>query len=224
MGFGIMVFGYFITYIMALNTFGAFFRFAGYLVMAYGSKKLSEYESGFVWSEYASMLLAVISAVRIAADFTQLIPSNIIAILVYAEAALVLIYHILLLLAIRAIAKDTDSEKIQGNAVRNLFFISLYYLLYVIGMLPTPFKASYEKNMGLPLLLLNFAWIILDLVLLISCYSRICDENDLDMERKPSRFAFVNKMRAELDAKQARARESSMQYKKEKAERKRKKK
>ena len=78
--------------------------------------------------------------------------------------------------------------------------------------------------MGLPLLLLNFAWIILDLVLIASCYSRICDENDVDMERKPSRFAFVNKIRAELDAKQARARASSLQYKKEKAERKKNKK
>lgn len=224
MGFGIMVFGYFITYIMALNTFGAFFRFAGYLVMAYGAKKLSEYESSFLWSEYASLLLALMSAVRIVADFTLFIPTNILDTLVYVEAALVLLYHILLLLAIRTIAKDTDSEKIQSKAITNIFFISLYYLLYVVGFIPTSFKSSYEANMGLPLLLLNFAWIILDLVLLVSCYSGICDENDVDMERKPSRFAFVNKMRAELDAKGERARESALQYKRDKAERKKKKK
>ena len=57
MGFGIMVFGYFITYIMALNTYGVYFRFAGYLMMAYSAKKLSEYESSFVWSEYTSLAL-----------------------------------------------------------------------------------------------------------------------------------------------------------------------
>ena len=224
MGFGIMVFGYFITYIMALNTYGAFFRFAGYLVMAYGAKKLCEYQSDFVWCEYSSMVLVIMSALRIVSDSTQLIPANILDTLMYAEAALVLVYHILLLLAIRAIAKDTESEKIQSRAITNIFFISLYYLLYVIGILPTPFKESYEANMGLPLLLLNFAWIILNLVLLVSCYSGICDEHDVDMERKPSRFAFVNKVRAELDAKQERARESALQYKKEKAERKRNKK
>ena len=39
------------------------------------------------------------------------------------------------------------------------------------------------------------------------------------MERKPSRFAFINNIRAELDAKQARARERDAIYKKEKAER-----
>ena len=220
----ILFFGYFITYIMALNTYGAFFRFAGYLVMAYAAKKLSEYHSSFLWSEYSSILLALMSVLRIVADFTQLIPADLFDILVYAESAVVLVYHVLLLLAIRAIAKETESEKIKGNAIRNLFFIAVYYLLYVLSMIPTPFKESYQKNMGLPILLLNLAWIILDLVLLVSCYSGICDESDVDMERKPSRFAFVNKLRAELDAKQAKARESAMQYKKEKAERKRKKK
>ena len=219
-----MVFGYFITYIMALNPYGAFFRFAGYLMMAYGAHKLCEYESRFAWSEYTSLVLSLMSATRILADFTQLISVKLLDALAYADAALVLVYHVLLLLAIRRIAEDTQAEKIQTNSVRNLFFIGIYYLLYVIGMLPTPIKASYEENMGLPILLLNFAWIILDLILLISCYSQICDENDVDMERKPSRFAFVNKMREELDAKKARARESALQYKKEKAERKRKKK
>ena len=224
MGFGIMVFGYFITYIMALNTYGVYFRFAGYLMMAYSAKKLSEYESSFVWSEYTSLALSLMSAARIFADFTQLLPVRLIDALAYADAALVLVYHVLLLLAIRAIAKDTESDKIKANSIRNLFFIGVYYLLYLFAILPTPLKASYEENMGLPILLLNLAWIILDLILLISCYSQICDENDVDMQRKPSRFEFVNKIRAELDAKQLRARESSLQYKKEKAERKRKKK
>ena len=223
MGFGIMFFGYFITYIMALNTYGAFFRFAGYLVMAYGAKKLSEYQTSFLWSEYTSLLLALLTAVRIISEFVPIMSYELLNSFVYAEAAVVLVYHILLLLAIRAIAKETDSEKIQGRAVTNLFFISLYYLLYLIGMIPTSFKESYESNMGLPLLLLNFAWIILDLVLLVSCYSTICDENDVDMERKPSRFEFVNKVRAELDVKRERARESALQYKKEKADRKKKK-
>jgi hypothetical protein len=143
-------------------------------------------------------------------------------ILKYSESGLVLVYHILLLISIRNIAKETDIEKIQINALRNIFFISVYYLLYVISFLPTPFKAAFEKNMALPLLLLNLAWILLNLLLIFSCYSQICDEGDIGMERRPSKFAFINKFRDELDAKQARARESSEKYKKEKADRKNK--
>lgn len=223
MGFGIMFFGYFITYIMALNQYGAFFRFAGYLTMAYGAKKLSEYQASFMWSGYVSVLLTLMSVLRIVSDYTLIIPMAFLDAFVYVEAALVLIYHILLLLAIRQIAKETEVDKIEGRAVTNIFFISLYFLLSVIGMLPTSFSESYEQNMALPITLLYLAWIILDLVLLLSCYSNICDEGDLDMQRKPSKFEFVNRVRAQLDEKSARARESALQYKKEKADRKKKK-
>ena len=223
MGFGIMFFGYFITYIMALNAYGAFFRFAGYLAMAYGAQKLSEYQRSFTWSAYASLLLALMSVVRIVSDYTLLIPSAFLDVFVYIEAAVVLIYHVLLLLSIRQIAKETEVDKIEGRAVTNIFFISLYFLLYAIGMLPTSFSESYEQNMALPITLLYLAWIILDLVLLLSCYSNICDEGDIDMQRKPSKFEFVNRVRAQLDEKSARARESALQYKKEKADRKKKK-
>ena len=223
MGFGIMFFGYFITYIMALNTFGAFFRFAGFLVMAYGAKKLSEYQTSFVWSIYAALPLALLSVVRIVSDFTLIIPIRFMDALTYVEVAAVLVYHVFLLVAIWKIAKETDVEKIQSRAITALIFILLFYMLYAIGMIPALRGDFYEQNMALPLYLLKYAWIILDLVLLVTCYSNICDEGDLDMQRKPSRFEFVNKLRAELDAKSARARESALQYKKEKADKRKKK-
>ena len=123
MGFGIMFFGYFITYIMALNTYGVFFRFAGYLLMAYGAKKLSDYQTSFLWSEYASLLLALLTAVRIVSDFTLIIPIKLLDMLPYVEATVVLLYHVLLLLSIWKIAKETEVEKIQSRAITNIFFI-----------------------------------------------------------------------------------------------------
>ena len=48
------------------------------------------------------------------------------------------------------------------------------------------------------------------------CYTRICDEGDVEMNRKPSRFAFINKMRAELDKREEKALESQEQYIEEK--------
>ena len=71
---------------------------------------------------------------------------------------------------------------------------------------------------------MNLVWIVLQIVLIFSCYARICDEGDVEMERKPSRFAFVNKFRAELDAKQEKARRESEEYKREKMEKRREKK
>ena len=118
-----MFLGYFITYIMALNTFGAFFRFAGFLVMAYGAKKLSEYQTSFVWSIYAALPLALLSVVRIVSDFTLIIPIRFMDALTYVEVAAVLVYHVFLLVAIWKIAKETDVEKIQSRAITALVFI-----------------------------------------------------------------------------------------------------
>lgn len=219
MGFGILFLGYFITYIMALNTFGAAFRFAGYLIMAYSAKKLVDYCEKFVYAEYTALLLSLMSAARVVDEIFPIFNGIVADVFMYSEAAAILVYHVFLLLAIKTIAKDTDVDKIQISAMRNLFFIGLYYLLYIIGMLPLPIKELYSQTMGLPILLLNLAWIILNLCLIVSCYSHICDEGDVEMERKPSRFAFINNIRAELDAKQARARERDAIYKKEKAER-----
>ena len=129
-----------------------------------------------------------------------------------------------MLYPIRSIAKETGVEKISIGASRNFIFIVVYYILTLIAYLPFPFTADYIKYFGVPVLLFNFICIALNHIVIFSCYAKICDANDTEMLRKPSRFAFVNKIRAELDAKQARARASSLQYKKEKAERKKNKK
>ena len=52
-------------------------------------------------------------------------------------------------------------------------------------------------------LILSLATAILNSIMLFSCYGKICDENDVDMPQKPSRFAFVNRMRAERDERAA---------------------
>ena len=100
---------------------------------------------------------------------------------------------------VRAIAKETEVDKIAIGAFRNLVFWAGYYILYVIALLPFPFAKAYTTYFSAPVLLLYLACIILNLYLIFSCYARICDSEDVEMERKPSRFAFVNRMRAESE-------------------------
>jgi hypothetical protein len=45
----------------------------------------------------------------------------------------------------------------------------------------------------------------MNLYLIFRCYAEICDQSDVDMERKPSRFAFVNNYRDEMDRRRAAA-------------------
>ena len=54
---------------------------------------------------------------------------------------------------------------------------------------------------------LQFVWAIFNLVNLFGCYMYICPEGDEDMERKPSRFGFVNDIRDKMDERDRQARE-----------------
>ena len=66
MGFGILFFGYCITYIMALNPYGVLFRLFGYLLLCLGCKKLSEYEASFKRAAVLSTVLLLLTVVQTA--------------------------------------------------------------------------------------------------------------------------------------------------------------
>ena len=93
---------------------------------------------------------------------------------------------------------ETEEKKISVAAVRNAVFVIIYAVAYCVSLLPFEFT----KYLSLPLILVRFVWIIFNLVLIFSCYARICDESDVNMEQKPSRFAFINEMRAQNEARQ----------------------
>ena len=224
MGFGVMLIGYFITYVMALNTYGVFFRLIGYMVICRSALRLLEYDKKFVYPFYISVLLTALSALESANFVYRLValtPNATVELLAntvgYIDAVAVLVFHTTLLLAIRSIARDTEVSKIAVSAVRNLIVILLYFGLYAVSFLPLP------VNMAMPLFLVNLLWILLDVALLYSCYYRICDENDNDMIRKPSRFTWVNNMRSKLDAKQEKAAREMEEYRAQKNQKKRKK-
>lgn len=231
MGFGILFLGYCVTYIMSLNTFGVVFRLFGAVLMLLGCRKLSEYDKKFGPAAYSLIALVLISAIECASALTGFLYDNLFisadpfssisGVMIYVDAAAVLVFHIFLLLAVFSIAKSTEVTKIENAAIRNLFFVGLYFVLRVIDYIPLPFQESYRKNFAMPIFLLNLAWIILNAIMLFSCYAKICDEGDVEMEQKPSRFEFVNKYRAELEEKRRLADEK---YAKKEQERKNKRK
>lgn len=233
MGFGILFFGYCITYVIALNNYGVYIRLFGYLIMFLGCKKLSEYEKRFAFAQLTSALLVVVSAFESVYSLLDFLSMNLIidsmpikeslnTVVSYVGYALVLIFHIFLLLAIRKIAKDTDIVKIEAAAIRNLCFVILYFILSVISYIPSPIRQDYIQSFSGPIFILNLVWIVLNIITLFSCYKNICDENDTEMEQKPSRFEFVNRYRAELDARRQAADEKWAKKEAEKRKRKKK--
>ena len=227
MGFGLLFIGYFITYLMSMNPFGIVFRILGYALICKAARKLSDYDDKFKMAGYFAASLVGISLLNAAIEITAFLYDNMVIAAdpfpsmagdilgLYVEPLAVLVFHIFLLLAIRSIAKDTDVPKIVMGSVRNIFLIGVYYLLSFLRYLPLPIQESYNRNMGLPLVLFYLVWVLLQHALLLSCYANICDEGDVDMTPKRSRFAFVNKLKDELSEKRERARIADEKYRRE---------
>lgn len=231
MGFGWLFIGYFIATLMSINIAGAFIRIVGYGVIFFAASKLNKYNRTFTYLQIATVIMLGVSLLLAASDICgflydeMFIKNNIFTesfkrAMGIVEMCVSLVFNGALLYSIRAIAIETEVDKIAVNSVRNFIFICLYFVLNIISYLPFNFVKEYSAVFSLPVLLLYFVWIVLNLILIYSCYARICDENDTEMIRKPSRFSFINKMRAEMEEKENRAIESSKKYRKEKQEKK----
>ena len=215
---------------MSINVAGAFIRLIGYGIIIFAAGRLNRYNGAFSYlriAAYAMMAFSLTFALSEVFDFlyaemfidTDIFPQSLDKVFAVTELCASCIFNGLMLYAIHSIAIETGVSRIAVNSVRNGIFVALYFVINVIAYLPFGFSEAYAGLFGAPALLLYFVWIVLNLVLIYSCYARICDENDVEMERKPSRFAFVNKMREELDAKEQKAIESTAEYKREKLER-----
>ncbi len=241
MGFGLLFIGYFTTYFASFNSFGFLMRLIGYVIMLISFNKLRKYNRAFLYPMIASIFMicgALFESVITLGDFlyrnlliegasdiyTFLSFQSILKVYFHIDSICILIFHALLLLAIRKISIDTESEKTAYAAARNLVFFAVYYLMTYIALLPFDFIDQYEKYFSLPVFLLYIVCLALNCILIFSCYAKICDENDVDMQIKESRFAFVNKLREKADKKEQAAADANTEYIKKKLEEKRNKK
>lgn len=229
MGFGLLFIGYFMTHLMSVFSLGCLVRFAGYLLMMYAFVRLSKYNVSFRFPFYAGFLMLGVTAADCYAKIGKLLydsliinafslPEEFAQTVASADDLLSFLFHICLLYAIYDIARETEVEKIRVASVRNFVFICIYAFLIVISELPFAFVENYKRYFSMPIILLYFTIIILNLVLIFTSYANICDEGDVDMPLKKSRFEFVNRFREETARREQKAADDSVEYARKKLE------
>ena len=206
MGFGIMFLGYFAGFVMFLGRL-AILRFISSIVMGYAALKLRKYNRYFnlllVACLVSSLFYGAVSVFDLIEYFSSLQVGGEILRTVFAiiDIPFTFAFHVCMLLGIRAIAKDTETSKILFASTRNLIFYCILLLLQLITLLPF----TVARNLSALTVIFSLVLAVFDLLLIFRCYAQICDPEDIDMERKPSRFAFVNKFREEAELRQRRA-------------------
>ncbi len=231
MGFGMLFVGYILTFLFVLTPFGYFFKLLGTALMAYSFTKLTEYNKSFKYAFFAAIPLFLIALVSTGINLAAMliagfVPNSVLLTVVScSEAIFNLVFHVILLSAVADIAKETGVTKIRTAAYRNMIIYGLYFVLQLAILLPFISQNEMaEKIINLSGNIVWISWVVLIGIMLFSCYMRICDENDTEMNAKPSRFAFINKFRAEFERKETKAREDDKRYFNEKAEKRKNKK
>ena len=205
MGFGLLLIGYFTATVMSLNLCGGIYALIGYVVSIFAAKKLLQYNRSFVCLLWASAAMAAFSSVIAFYDVTALLFRNLIIPtqpisdafaenLLTVRLALDLVFTAILCFCIRNIAKETGERKMVYKSVRNFVFYCIFFALQSIALL-----ASWTKWAALSwfvattalsfwALIIKLVCLIFNCLMILSCYSRICDADDVEMKPKPSRF------------------------------------
>lgn len=226
MGFGLLFVGYFMAAFMSMSPLGGYLiRLVGYAIILVGAFKLKRYNKDFGYLCIGASLMAVLSfVIALSGIFNDiatisLFSENIKNIIGQLERIGYVLFTFSMCYPIRSIAKETEVEKIAVASVRNFIFTAIYFVLYLVAYIPLPFVNDYKTYFGTPVFILYIVIIFMNLFMLFSCYAKICDESDVEMAQKPSRFAFVNRFREENERRRAEADARAAQKEKEKRER-----
>ena len=205
MGFGYLLIGYLITFVIKATVsglgFGGLALLVGYGVMLYGFMQLNLYHRAFAWSKWLLIPLMVTAVydqllsldemllwgLPFVNDLTNLIFE-------WVTFVLLIVFHFAMLYAIRMIAGEVGLLHIATKSIRNMILMGLYAVLWVGYHLTLSNATEAAKYLSVPVLLLNVVWVVCNLLLLLSCNKNICRAGDEDQPVKRSRFEWINRI------------------------------
>ena len=228
MGFGYLLLGYLFTFLLTMTAnrlgIGSLSLLFGEVLMLLGTIKLEKYEKRFFFAK--PLLVALLAgglyqAVREVLAFCKIsVP------LFSSEFAgtlynwylflFIMLLQAALLFAIVSLAKGVGLLHIASKAYRNLIFLGLYGVLYLIRYLPFEGLAAAKPYLTIPMALCLLLVIGLNLFLFLSCMKNIAPAGEEEPEPKRYRWEFLNKIGDTFEKNRREAAESGRAYAEEK--------
>ena len=200
MGFGYLLIGYLVTFVIYLTLqalgLGGLGLLVGYGIMLLGLFQLNRFQSAFVypkWSLIPLLVLAIYESVTSLAELFLIdlpFPTQTVdTVADWATFLLIIFFNMTLLYAIRALAKDVELPRINTVAVRNSIFVGAYGVLYVVAQIP-----GAGQYLVVPLVILQIVWVVCNLFLFLTCAKDICPEGEEEITPVRYRWEFLNKI------------------------------
>ena len=204
MGFGYLLLGYLITYLISITAgavgIGSLALLAGSALMFWGLHNLCRFNTSFVPAKWLTLPLFALGLCRLWQDVAKAwflwegkTADVMTAVVTWASFAATLLFHFAMLYAIRVLALEVELKKLASHAMYNTLAVGIWGALFLLCNMPSVGE-SVLPYLGFSMSLFNFVYMISNIVLLLRCAKNICAEGDEEVPLKPSRFAWVNRI------------------------------
>ncbi len=205
MGFGYLLFGYLITFVLYITVsnlgFGGLALLLGYGLMLLGLWELNRYHRAFAYAKWLLFPLLLTAVYELFRSLDALFlwkfaffGTAVENVFSWLQFLLLILFNLALLYGIRMISRDLGILHMVTAAIRNSIFVGIYAVLYLVAHFPIQPIQQIQGYFTLPVVLSNVVWIVCNLVLLVACNKNICRAEDEAQPPKPSRFGFLNRL------------------------------
>ena len=204
MGFGYLLLGYVITYLLSITAgslgVGSLALLIGSALMFWGIQNLCRFNISFIPAKWLTWGVFAIGLVRLWQDFFAawfLVDASVNAILstvlTWASFSITLAFHFAMLYAIRVLALEVGLAKLSSHAMYNTMAVGIWGVLFLFCNMPATGE-TLLPYLSISMGLFNLVYIISNIILLLRCTKNICAEGDEDVAPRPSRFAWINRI------------------------------
>ena len=192
MGFGLLLIGYFLTNILPVISVFSFAMLFGYPLMIAGLYRLAPYDKRFYYSMWCCLPSLAFSLYYTVSGFmaANIIPQiaifggTVFFVVEWIYFFYTLALNLMILRSVACFTGEMGLFRVQSNAWRNLTFVLIYHAVYFAIHLPIPFLLSHGSAFALPVTLLRYLCVLLNLWLFFLCYSHILPEGSDTTECK----------------------------------------
>lgn len=205
MGFGYLLIGYLIAFVLYLTVqvfgIGGLALLVGYGMMMLGLWELTRYNRAFGTAKWICVPLLLVALFQLVGEVAELLlldvvllEGNAVVALTWVRFACVILFNFAMLYGVRAIAQEVELLHVATKAVRNAVFVGLYAIVYLLTNFVFAQNETIRAYFVFSLMLTQVVYMLLNLALLISCTKNICAEGQEEVPQEPHRWEFLNKV------------------------------
>ncbi len=219
MGFGLLLIGYIFAYVLTVGLGSYLFigMLIGGFIMFLGLCELRKYCPSFLYAIVANVLLILCSFYESLCWAETIIGisfglESLSAFFNWAEVLINIAFNFAILYSVADLSIIVDYPETRQKAYRNMIFVGVFNIMQLLLLIPNSIFKNEEGFFMVLLMILQIIYTCFNAFLLFKCYAMICPEGEEDMKRKPSRFAFINKIREKQDERDDKAIQNAKAY------------